>query len=205
MAQARGFTHLLCGQIHVRPDGVGDDAVAASLAARQEGMAARFQLLELGVGRRAIEYRLSIGRFHRFFPGVYAIGHEAVTPVGRALGAVMACWPGAAASHETVLLLAGLVQPRAWQSHVTATQPRRRRPGLVAHRAKLPPEDLTLINGVPATTLARAFLDIAPRHDPAWTRRRLKDAEFNKLLTIADIRDVLNRHPNRRGRGLFRR
>ena len=160
----------------------------------------RRQLLELGLSADAIKYRLRVGRFHVVFPGVYAVGHEAISPTGRALAAVMATWPGAAASHETVLGIAGLIEPSAILSHVTTVQHREPRPGLVVHRAALPTDELRILDGVPATTLARAFLDVAPRHDPAWVRRLIKNAEFAKLLTIPDLVAVLDRHPRRRGR-----
>jgi very-short-patch-repair endonuclease len=112
----------------------------------------------------------------------------------------MACWPDAASSHETALFLPGLIPPSAGPPHVTAIEPRKARCGLIAYRAKLPPEDITCTNGVPVTTLARTFLDVAPRHEPAWVRRLIKDAEFRKLLTIPDLVAVLERHPNWRGR-----
>ena len=200
MADPRGLTRLLCGQIHAREAGVGDDEVSAALAARQEGIAARAQLLELEISRDAIAYRLRTGRFFRVFPGVYAIGHPAISPTGRALAAVMSCWPDAAASHETVLFLAGLIGGGGGLPHVTTAQPRAPRRGLILHRASLPPEELLCMRGVPATTLPRALLDAAPRHDATWTRRLIKDAEFRKLLTVSDLAEVLERHPRRRGR-----
>jgi very-short-patch-repair endonuclease len=200
MADERRFTRLLCGQIHARAEGAGDDEAAAGLAARQEGVTARRQLLDLGISEDAVAYRLAVRRFHLLFPGVYAVGHEAISPTGRALAAVMACWPRAAASHETVLGLAALIEPSAGAPHVTAVRRRAPRPGLIVHQAVLPHEDLSCEFGLPSTTLPRAFLDVAPRHDPAWVRRRIKDAEFHKLVTIDDLVEVLARHPSRRGR-----
>lgn len=68
MADARGFTPLLCGQIHVRREEADDEAVAR-LARRQHGIAARHQLLDLGLSKRAIEHRLAVGRLRRVHAG----------------------------------------------------------------------------------------------------------------------------------------
>jgi hypothetical protein len=79
-------------------DGPGDDALAA-LAARQHGVVAYRQLLELGFGRRAIQSRVARGRLHRVHLAVYAVGHSALSGDGRLLAAVLACGPGALLSH----------------------------------------------------------------------------------------------------------
>ncbi len=200
MVGARGFTRLLCGRIHAREPSAGDDEAAAALALAQEGVATRHQLMELGISSDAIDHRVAVGRLQLLFRGVYAVGHRALSPNGRALAAVMSCWPDAAASHETTLFLAGVIEAPGGLPHVTATRPRRARPGLIVHRSVLPPEDLTHAHGVPTTTLARAFLDLAPRRETPGVRRRLKDAEFAGSLSVDDLIDVLERHPTRPGR-----
>lgn len=68
------------------------------------------------------------------------------------------------------------------------------------HRSALPTEDLTWFHGVPTTALPRTFLDLAADRDPAWLRRRIKDAEFMRKLTVLELVAVLDRHPRRRGR-----
>ena len=50
----------------------------AELADRQHGVVGRAQLLDLGVGSRAIEHRLVNGRLHTIHRGVYAVGHRGV-------------------------------------------------------------------------------------------------------------------------------
>jgi Transcriptional regulator, AbiEi antitoxin len=69
------------------------------LASRQHGVVGRGQLRDLGVSDRAISHRLRTGRLRIQYPGVYAVGHDAVSHAGHALAAVIATAPGSAASH----------------------------------------------------------------------------------------------------------
>src|SRR3954468_16157056 len=82
--------------------GPGDRAIA-DLAARQHGVVAYWQLLALGVGRRAIQRRVATGRLHRVQFGVYAVGHAVLTWHGRCLAAVLSYGPDAVLSHRTAV------------------------------------------------------------------------------------------------------
>ena len=201
MPHACGITHLLCGSTHTRPPDIPDDEAIAGLAARQQGVTGRRQLLELRVSGRSIDYRISVGRLRPLFPGIYAVGHDAVPPAGRALAAVMSCWPYAAGSHETAIALAGLIAWPAGAPHVTCTRHRAWQPGRITHRCRtLPPLDLTVVNGIPSTTVPRAIFDLAPRWREAALLRLIKDAEFDKKLRIGDLAQILERYPRRHGR-----
>ena len=78
----------------------------AQLAARQWGVLSRAQLLAIGLGADAIEWRARSGRLHRVHHGVYAVGHTALRREGRFLAAVLACGPGAVLSHRSAAALA---------------------------------------------------------------------------------------------------
>jgi Transcriptional regulator, AbiEi antitoxin len=54
------------------------DLALAEVAARQFGVVARRQLLELGLSHRAIDRRLTAGRLHPLHRAVYAVGHRVV-------------------------------------------------------------------------------------------------------------------------------
>jgi hypothetical protein len=199
MRDQRGSTPLLGGQIHVRRES-GDDEAIAALAFRQNGIVGRAQLLDLGLSGRAVDHRLKLGRLRRLFPGVYAVGHDAVSFAGRVLAAVLATRPGAAASHLTAAALWGIVDPPKGWPHVTATQSRRPRGGIVIHRAGLPTEDVAIVAGIPVTTVARTLLDLSATRDGKALRRLVKRAQFLDLTTVVALVEILARYPRRRGR-----
>ena len=64
-------------------------------------MVSHDQLLALGLSRRSIGHRLSTGRLHAEYRGVYAVGHEALSNRGRGFAALLAAGPVAALSHRT--------------------------------------------------------------------------------------------------------
>jgi hypothetical protein len=200
MSGVRRFTHLLCGQIHVRAPGWGDDEAIAALAGAQSGVVARWQLLALGVTGRAIDYRLAVGRLRRVHPGVYAVGHESLTLTARATAATLATAPEVAASHWTTLALHGLIDRPRPLIHVTCPHPRRPRRGLFIHRAVLPPDEVETVAGIPTTVLARTFLDLSAEGDERGLRTFIKRAEYRRLLAADDIAAILERYPWRRGR-----
>jgi hypothetical protein len=199
VANVRRFTHLLGGQIHFRGVG-GPDAVIARLAGRQHGVVARRQLLELGIGRRAIDLRIGAGKLVVIHPGVYAVGHLALRPDGFALAGVIAAWPDSALSHGTATWLHGLEE--RFVRPVSVTSPRQRRPqhGIRLHRAQLRREDLAIVRGIPVTSVARTLLDLSGVVEDQRLRRLVKEAEFQRLVDTAALRGVLERHPRKRGR-----
>jgi predicted transcriptional regulator of viral defense system len=102
------------------------DAALAALAARQHGVVAGWQLIQLGVGRGAIKHRVAVGRLHRVHRGVYAVGHSAIGAEGRLMAAVLACGTAAVLSHRSAAWLWGL-QPSP--EAVEVTVPGSARPG----------------------------------------------------------------------------
>jgi hypothetical protein len=58
------------------------DPVVAALAARQEAVVSRAQLLAAGMGAGAIDFRIHRGRLHPQHRGVYAVGHTGLTARG---------------------------------------------------------------------------------------------------------------------------
>jgi Transcriptional regulator, AbiEi antitoxin len=83
------------------------DRLIAELAGRQRGYVKRRQLLAAGLGAKAIDYRVRIGRLIPIYAGVYAVGHVPTLPQDRAFGALLACGPGAVLSHGSAATLWG--------------------------------------------------------------------------------------------------
>ena len=81
--------------------GSGVDAAIAELAERQHGVVGRAQLLELGVGARAVTHRLERRRLHPLHRGVYAVGQTRLVAEASLIAAVLACGPEALLSHRS--------------------------------------------------------------------------------------------------------
>ena len=127
-----------------------------ALAARQHGIVTTAQLLEAGVGRRAIARRVEAGWLVPLHRGVFQVG-PTLGPWGREMAAILACGDGAALSHQSAGAVWGFAQ-RASEVHVTAPTRRRSRPGLRVHRtASL---DAAVHDGLTLTTPAQTLRDL---------------------------------------------
>jgi hypothetical protein len=93
-------------------------------ARRQHGHVARWQLLELGVGRGTIAGRLKSGEWFGRHAGVYSIGPRRDDPVSRAAAAVLACGREAVLSHGSAGSLWGFGV--RWTTPLEVTAPSRR-------------------------------------------------------------------------------
>src|SRR5689334_10277437 len=113
------------------------DHAIARLAEAQHGVVAIRQLLELGIGRKAIEYALRTGRLHRLHRGVYAVGHAALSLNGRLIAAVFSAGPAAVLSHRSAALLWGLLRDSRPVTDVTTPdRGRTSKNGVRVHRVR---------------------------------------------------------------------
>lgn len=117
------------------------------------------------------------------------------------MAAVLACGPGAVLSHRSAASLHNLKLRTGTAIDVTAPGSRGRgRDGIRVHSAAtLAPQDVTLIDGIPVTTLARTLLDVAGDATRREVERALDQAEQQRLLDTAVIDEVLARANGRRG------
>jgi predicted transcriptional regulator of viral defense system len=168
----------------------------AALARKQHGYVTRRQLLNLGLGRRAIVYRVATGSLISVYAGVYAVGHIPLGQESRAHAAVLACGDGTVLSHGSAAALWKYV--KHWPRHFEVIAPvDRRRKGIKVHRSRtLTRRDITRELGVPVTSPARTLFDIAPRFKTdAALRRLVNDARLTRTFHLSDLRKLLIRHP----------
>jgi predicted transcriptional regulator of viral defense system len=162
---------------------------------------AGWQLVELGLSASAIRNWVARGRLHRVHRGVFSVGHALVTQRGRFMAAVLASGPEAWASHfcSGVLWELGLGTRRLIDVTTCAARGRAIA-GIRAHRsATLTEDDVTVIDGIPCTSLARTLLDIAEDGTRREVERALDHAEQARILDMRAIDDVLTRANGRRG------
>jgi len=176
----------------------GADRRVAALARRQHGYVTRRQLQALGLGVKAIDYRLGTGRLIRVHAGVYAVGHLPTLAVDRAHGALLACGERAVLSHRSAATAWGMFGE--WRMPFEVTSPTsRRRDGITVHRAELRRRDVRVQLGLRVTSPARTVLDIAPRVRDRRLTRIVNDLRLANQLRLSELADVLERNPRHPG------
>jgi len=182
------------------------DQRVAEQAERQLGLVRRSDLTELGVTRAALRHRLASGRWHELHPGVYAVGHRAISRHAEYLAAVWWCGPGSALSHESAAAFKRWIHEdhdHPPPIHVTTTRNRRSRPGVVVHRTRhLDRGDVTRCGQLWVTDDARTLVDLADQ---------LTDDELRKVadqlprLPVTQLARVASRLRGRAGAGRIQR
>ena len=159
------------------------------------------ELAALGLSAGATRRRAAAGRLHRVHSGVYSLVPPALLPrEGRWRAAVLACGPGAVLSHRSA---AGLHELRAYgpaRTEITVPHSSPRvHAGILAHRCALDDEDITLLRGIPCTTVARTLVDLAAVVPLRVVERVCDQAEIAETFDLWAIQDQFERHPRRPG------
>jgi very-short-patch-repair endonuclease len=169
----------------------------AQLAARQHGVVSYWQLMELGFSPAAVDRRVKVGRLHRVYRGVYAVGHSALGRDGRDMAAVLACGPGALLSHWSAAARWELLRPNGGPFVIA-----RRRcvvKGIEVAVKGLHPSDCTKRDRIPMTTVPRTLLDLAAVADERLLRRAVNQADRRGWLNRRAVADLLERNRRRNG------
>jgi predicted transcriptional regulator of viral defense system len=186
---------------------VGRERALAEVAARQHGVIGLRQLLAIGLCASAVRGRVAAGRLARLHRGVYAVPGVRLGPHARSSAAVLACGSGAVLSHRSAAALLRFRETAA--TRIDVTSPRRAgrsREGIVVHRAdRLSPSEITVVTGIPCTTVARTVVDLASVLAPEALEYAIHRAQTQRLLQRAEIVRVLARSPTRRGTAVVRR
>lgn len=157
----------------------------AKVAARQHGVVTRSDLMAIGMRPDTIRSWLRSGRIAPLHRGVYLLGSLVGTlrPAWhREMAAVLACGRSAAVSQWSALWLRRLVPAKpggpSGAVHLSLTGGRCRQTGIIAHRVSaLPPEDVEIVDGIPATKLPRTILDVAQNARPRSLEQVIARAE----------------------------
>lgn len=181
------------------------DERIAGIAGRQHGIVTRRQLLALGLKPADIGYRMRIGRLSSVHPrrGVYAVGHIALSLAGRRFAAVAAGGSGSFASYRGAAAVLSVLPPRA---AFDVTSPGAPRPlaGVRFHRAWVPADERTVVDGIPTTGLARTLLDLAAVEGRETLERALREAHYLRLTDRLSLSDLIERYAGRPGTAVAR-
>jgi len=122
------------------------------------------------------------------------------------MAAVLACGPRSVLSHRDAAALWGLRPTARTRTDVTVPRPAARsRPGIDVHRVRaLHPDDCTVHEGIPVTTVARTLFDLAEVVRPREVERCFDEAERLRLLDLPAVEAVCARGHGRRGLRVLR-
>jgi predicted transcriptional regulator of viral defense system len=178
------------------------DVALAELAARQHAVVSLEQLLRLGLTPSGVRYRVQSGRLHRVHRGVYSVGHRLLSTEGHWMAAVLACGRHAVLSHHAAAELWGLAR-RSSRVRIDVTSPTRTGRELTRIRvhsgATLTAADVTALDRIPCTSVARTLLDCADVCDQNATDRLVERAEAKRLFDLTAVQELLDRSAGRRG------
>jgi hypothetical protein len=183
------------------------DHALAALAGGQHAVVHVDQTCALGITASAVRQRAAAGRLHRRFRGVYSIVPRNLLPrEGHWMAAVLACGPGAVLSHLSAAALHG-IRPHGG-AYIDVTVPNRsarRHPGVRIRRSTtLIDRDITVVENIPCTTVARTMLDLAEVVNRRGVERAFDQVEILGAFNLRAINDQLTRNPTRPGVKLIR-
>jgi Transcriptional regulator, AbiEi antitoxin/Protein of unknown function (DUF559) len=177
----------------------------AALAESQHGVVAARQLEALSLSASGVRKRAARGYLHRVHRGVYAVGRPGLTVNGRRMAAVLAYPPGTVLSHRSAAGLWALRPDN--RPRVEVSVPRRAaRPkdGIQQHlAASLTADDITRVQGIPCTTVARTLVDLGDVASRRVIEYAVEQAELLHLFDLRAIEQALGRTGPTHGRSLL--
>jgi hypothetical protein len=182
------------------------EAAIVAFARTRHGLVTTRQLAAFGLGAAAVARRAREGRLFRHYRGIYSVGRPDLTPAGRRMAAVLACGPAALLSHRSAAAQHGLLEDHRERPDVTVKgRARRPRRGIRVHSSTtLMPADISTVEGIPCTSVARTLVDLGDCEPKRLVERAVDQAEVLGLFDLIAIELALVRAGPRRGPGILR-
>jgi hypothetical protein len=182
------------------------DRVATTLAARQRGAFARWQLVDAGIDDAAIHRRLATGHWLTVRPGVYELAGlppDAEQPLWVAW---LAVGPDAVVSFEAAAERHGLAPvPPGRLVFTTRHGDHHRLAGVTVHQLRdLLPHHVGEVRGLPTTTVARTIVDLGAVLGVERLRRLVEAAVLERRTTDEAIAVTLGDVARHGKRGMRR-
>jgi very-short-patch-repair endonuclease len=172
---------------------------------RQHGVITRRQLLASGFSGDTVQRRISAGRLHPLWRGVYAVGRPEVSLRGRWIAAVLSCGPCALLSHSSAAALWGMLD---WDGKIDVVLPgnvARSRPGIRIHRRlDLDQEHRLQVDRIPVTDPISTLVDIAGRVSKGQVEKAIRESDRLDLIDPVSLRSALDSTPRWPGAGRLR-
>jgi len=179
------------------------DARIAALAAGQHGVVSRRQLLDAGIASTTLRDRVQRRHLVPVHRGVYAVGHAHLRREGHWLGAVLAVGARAVLSHRDAAMLHDLRPCNRTRTEVSTPADRTSTAKLdVYARRRLDARDVTQVEGIPVTTVARTLVDLAEVLQSDTLVKVCSEAERQRKLDVKSIEEAIGCLRGRRGSGV---
>lgn len=166
-----------------------DHRTIRQIAGAQHGLISHRQVISAGGTDRSIEWMIHSGRWDAVRPSVYlvGVGGERSWPQP-AMAAVLAAGTDAYAGFRTAARLHGLVDRTGRLELLTDGYRRVRLPGVLTHRTiHLGPEDVTMVAGVPTTSVNRTLIDLGARQSEATLGRWIDQCLLGGQTDVASL------------------
>lgn len=186
-------------------------------AVRQYGLVTRRQLLVLGFSERQVEWAASRRLLLPVGSGVYSLGRPVRTERAFLMAGVLAAGPDAALARNSAARLWGF-NDRGDQVDVIRLESRKPRSVLlescgtsltrrvlVRRTRYLPDHHITVVHGIPVTTVERALMDIAGDVSPKILTYRFLEADRLGLIDDQRMGQILIDGRGRAGIAVLRR
>lgn len=146
---------------------------------------------------------MDTGRLHRWFRGVYSVGHRAETELAWERAALLACGPTATLALDSALFLWGLLPqaPRNVQLIVPGRRCRAQH-GLEPHSGGLAAGEVRRLRGLRVTAPLRTLLDVSVRTQLERLEPLVNEARARRLVFARELR--ASSSPRLRELGLVR-
>jgi predicted transcriptional regulator of viral defense system len=175
----------------------------AALAEDQDGLLTADQARKAGFTNSVLARLVQRGRIERTARGVYRVPYIPPGRFSQHREAVL--WAKAnrgpsdvALSHATALVVYGISDANPQLIHLTVPRSarlRRQKPkGVVVHRQDLLPEEITVEEGIPLTTISRTVADLLHSNGRIdLVRQAISDARDAGLISDAQVRQLRRR------------
>jgi very-short-patch-repair endonuclease len=162
-------------------------------------------LRALGFSAKAIRHRLEVGRLHRKWPDVYAVGRPELSQRGVWVAALLACGETAALSGGSAMAYYGIGAEERGIEVCVPHAVKLRRTGITIHRRrKLERRHLRFDGPIRVTIPVVTLGDFAANHDRAQVERAVNEADKRDLVDPERLRLLLDDYAGWRGARLLR-
>ena len=120
------------------------------------------------------------------------------------MAAVLAVGPDAVLSHRPAAARWGIRPGASGPVDVSVPRKLRSTKYIRVHEANLPADEVTVVEGIPVTTVTRTIFDLASVASPHETQRAMHEAEFLRLADALSLDDLVDRHRGERGTATIR-